>query len=311
MPDRPLPRRVLVTGGAGFVGHAVVNALVNRGVDVVVLDPGPPHPRWARGVRHVRGGVPERLREAAAGAEVVFHVAGVWDGRPGGDARMWRLNVEGTRAVIALGRPVVYTSSSITCGFGETTPAGEDAASEDPRRPLAGTPKAYRETKWAAEALVGDAGGVIVNPDYVVGPGDLAGVVMGPLFRAARLPVIPAPPGGKCFVGVDDVGEGHVLAWLRGAPRRRYLLGAENRRYADVIGVIAHMSGRSPRFVPLPAGAADALARVPGAGPIAGALAQMTLVRWRSGERARSELGWAPGAVDAALAEAVRERAGR
>lgn len=305
MSERTLPRRALVTGGAGFVGHAVVNALVDRGVDVTVLDPGAPHPRWRPGVRHARGGLPDRLREAARDAEVVFHVAGVWDGRPGGDARMWRLNVEGTRAVLALGRPVVYTSSSITCGFGEAQPADEDAPSEDPRRPLRGTPKAYRETKLAAEALVGEAGGVVVNPDYVVGPGDVGGVVMGPLLRAARLPVIPAPPGGKCFVGVDDVGEGHVLAWLRGAPARRHLLGAENRRYTDVIGVLARAMGRRPRFVPLPAWAPQAGARIPGARALAGALEQMTLVRWRSGDRARRDLGWAPGPVDAALVAAV------
>lgn len=305
MTERQLPRRVLVTGGAGFVGHAVVRALARRGVDVTVLDPGPAHPRWPAGIRHVRGGLPEKLREAAEGCGLVFHVAGVWDGRPGGDDRMWRLNVEGTRAVLALGRPVVYTSSSITCGFGEARPGTEDEPSEDPRRPLRGTPKAYRETKLAAEALVGEAGGVVVNPDYVVGPGDVGGVVMGPLLRAARLPVIPAPPGGKCFVGVDDVGEGHVLGWLRGAPGRRYLLGAENRRYADVIGVLARAMGRRPRFVPLPGWVPEVGARIPGARALAGALEQMTLVRWRSGDRARAELGWTPGPVDAALAEAV------
>lgn len=309
MPDRPLPARALVTGGAGFVGHAVVRALAARGVAVTVVDPGPPHPRWPAGVRHERVGV---FDVRAPDTDVVFHVAGVWDGRPGGEARMWRLNVEGTRHVLAWGRPVVYTSSSITCGFGETRPAGEDDPSEDPARPMRGTPKAYRETKLAAEALVGAAGGVIVNPDYVVGPGDVGGVVTAPLLRAARLPVIPAPPGGKCFVGVDDVGEGHVLAWLRGAPARRYLLGAENRAYADVIGTIARLSGRwarvgGPRFVPLPARAHAALRRVPGLGPIAGALEQMSLVRWRSGERARTELGWAPEPVDDALAAMVAE----
>jgi dihydroflavonol-4-reductase len=303
MSERPLPTRALVTGGAGFVGHGVVRALAARGVRVTVLDPAPPHPRWPAGITHVRSGVHE-LRETDA--DVIFHVAGVWDGRPGGDARMWRLNVEGTRAVLARGLPVVYTSSSITCGFGPG--ATEDDPSEDPARPLRGTPRAYRETKLAAEALVAEAGGILVNPDYVVGPGDVGGVVTGPLIRAARLPVIPAPPGGKCFVGVDDVGEGHVLAWLRGRPGRRYLLGAENRTYADVIGVIARALGSRPRFVPLPARTPDVLRRVPGLAPLAGAIEQMTLVRYRSGDRARAELGWAPRAVDDALREMIEDR---
>lgn len=306
---RPLPARALVTGGAGFVGHGVVRALCAAGVEVVVLDPAPPHPRWPAGVRHLRRGLPEGLGEAAEGVGLVFHVAGVWDDRPGGEARMQRLNVEGTRAVLALGLPVVYTSSSITTGFGDALQPGvEEGPSEDPRTPLRGTPAAYRATKLAAEALVTAASGWIVNPDYVVGPGDVGGVVTGPLLRAARLPVIPAPPGGKCFVGVEDVGRGHILAYLNGEPGRRYLLGAENLRYADVIVKIARLMGRHPLVLPLPSRTARLLRRLPGLGPISGALEQMSLVRYRSGARAREELGWSPGPVEAALREMVAER---
>lgn len=309
MIDRPLPRRALVTGGAGFVGHGVVRALVAAGVGVSVLDPAPPHPRWPAGVRHLRAGLPEGLAEAARDAELVFHVAGVWDGRPGGDARMWALNVDGTRAVLGLGLPVVYTSSSITCGFGDARrPGTEEEPCEDPRRPMKGTPRAYWQSKLAAEALVGAAGGVVVNPDYVVGPGDVAGVVTAPLMRAARLPVIPAPLGGKCFVGVDDVGVGHVLAWRHATPGRRHLLGAENRTYADVLGTIARLSGHPRPVVPLPRVAARLLSRVPPLANVAFALDQMGLVRYRSGDRARKELGWSPRPVDEALLEMVRER---
>lgn len=313
MIDRPLPRQALVTGGAGFVGHGVVRALVEAGVAVSVLDPAPPHPRWPAGVRHVRAGLPEGLAEAARGAGLVFHVAGVWDGRPGGDARMWTLNVEGTAAVLALGLPVVYTSSSITCGFGDAEhPGEEEGPCEDPRRPMRGTPLGYYRSKLAAEALVGEAGGLIVNPDYVVGPGDVAGVVTRPLLRAARLPVIPAPAGGKCFVGVDDVGQGHLLAWRRGTRARRYLLGAENRTYADVLGTLARLLGHPRPVVPLPRVAARALEHVPMMASIAAALDQMSLIRFRSGERARRELGWSPRPVDEALAEMAREeRRGR
>jgi dihydroflavonol-4-reductase len=304
---RPLPSHALVTGGAGFVGHAVVAALVRAGVAVRVLDPASPHPRWPAGVEHVRGGVSDDLvlREAARDVDAIFHVAGVWDGRPGGEQRMEALNVGGTRAVLALGLPVVYTSSSITCGFGTTRPGTEDEPSEDPRHPMRGTPRAYHRTKLAAEALVAAAGGFLVNPDYVVGPGDRGGVVTGPLLRAARLPVIPVPPGGKCFVGVNDVGEGHLLAWRFGVPGRRYLLGAENRTYADVIGTIARLRGHPRPVVPLPPVVARVLRHVPRLGPTAGALEQMALLRYRSGERARTELEWRPRPVDEALAAMV------
>lgn len=304
--SRPLPRTALVTGGAGFVGHGVVRALHEAGVSVVALDPGPPHPLWPPGVHHARGDLthPPTLARAAAGCDVIFHVAGVWDGRPGGDDRMRALNVGGTRAVLGLGLPVVYTSSSITCGFGRRDrPGREDEPHEDPRHPIEGTGKVYCETKLAAERLISDAGGWLVNPDYVIGAGDVGGVVTGPLLRAARLPIIPAPRGGKCFVSVSDVGRGHVRAWQHGAPGRRYLLGSENLSYAEVFRRIAARAGRTPRVVPLPRAAARILQRVPRLSQTGGALAQMSLDRYRSSDRARAELRWQPSRIDEAIDE--------
>lgn len=305
--------RALVTGGAGFVGHGVVAALHEAGDTVVVLDPSPPHPRWPRGVAHHRESLlePPRLREAAEGCDVVFHVAGIWDGGPDGDRVMRTLNVGGTRMVIELGLPTVYTSSSITCGFGTlAAPGDEDDPSEEPAHPIRGTGRVYRETKLEAEARVADAGGFVVNPDYVVGPGDVGGVVTGPLLQAARLPVIVAPRGGKCFVGVEDVGRGHLLALRHGRPGRRYLLGAENRPYADVIVTLARMMGRRPPVLPFPRRLARALTQVPPLARVAGAAEQMGLERYRSGARARSELGWTPAPVDQALAAMVAELSG-
>lgn len=295
------------------MGHGVVAALARRGVEITVLDPGPPHPAWPRGVHHLRGDLLDgrSLPQAARGVDAVFHVAGTWDGGPGGEDRMQRLNVGGTEAVLALDLPTVYTSSSITCGFGSwDRPGTEDEPSEDPRRPIAGTGKVYRQTKLAAEAAVSEAGGWIVNPDYVVGPGDVRGVVTRPLLMVARLPVMPFPRGGKCFVGVDDAGEGHVLALAQGRPGRRYLLGAENRRYGEIFTTLARLMGRSARTLPLPALLPRVLKRLPRVGQTMGALEQMSLPRFRSGERARKELGWTPGPVDRALRAMVEEAHG-
>ena len=306
----PQVRSALVTGGAGFVGHGVVRALQARGVRVTVLDPAPPHPLWhARaghpGVRHERGDVLDAmaLARAAAGADAVFHLAGLWAGGREGEARMHRLNVGGTRAVLALGLPTVCCSSSITCGFGpREAPGGEDGPSEDPRRPVRGTGRIYRDTKLQVEAMAQEAGAWVVNPDYVVGPGDVSGVVTAGLLAAARLPVFPDPGGGKGFVAVEDCGRGHLLALERGRPGRRYLLSAEPRSYADVVATLRRLTGVRARRIPLPLALVRAACRIPPLAPTAGALEQMSLPRYRSGERARTELGWRPGSVDAALA---------
>lgn len=301
----------LVTGGSGFVGHGVVRALQARGVRVTVLDPGPPHPLWHRppgplSVRHVRGDIldPATLQASASGVDAVLHVAGAWSGGPDGEDWMRRLNVGGTRAVLALGLPTVCCSSSITCGFGpRSAPGGEDGPSEDPRRPVRGTGRVYRETKLELEQMARDAGAWIVNPDYVVGPGDVRGVVTAGLLAAARLPVFPDPGGGKGFVAVDDCGRGHLRALEQGIPGRRYLLSAEPRSYADVVGTLRRLSGGRARRVPLPLSLVRAACHIPRLAPTAGALEQMSLHRYRSGARARAELGWTPGPVDPALAQ--------
>ncbi len=304
---RPL-RSALVTGGAGFVGHGIVRALHHRGVRVRVLDPGPAHPDWPLAVEHHQGSVLDGpgLRAAAHGVDLILHAAGVWDGGPGGEQRMQTLNVGGTRRVLELGLPTVYTSSSITCGFGPwARPGLEDDPSEDPEHPVLGAGGAYRRSKLEAEERVREAGGFIVNPDYVVGAGDANGVVTGPLLKASRLRLLPAPRGGKCFVGVDDVGEGHVRAWLHGRPGRRYLLGAENRRYADVLRTLARLQGLRLRLLPIPEVVPRVVARIPGLRSRAAEVEQMNLERYRSSARAQRELGWVPGPVDQALQDTV------
>lgn len=292
------------------MGHEVVRALVRGGVQVRVLDPAPPHPRWPERVEHLRGSLldPGTLSRALQGVDGVFHVAGVWDGSPGGEERMRALNVGGTEAVLEHGIPTVLTSSSITCGYGPAAqPGTEDEASEDPQNPIRGTGALYRQTKLALEQLAAEHGAWLVNPDYVVGPGDLGGVVTGPLLRAARMPLIPTPAGGKCFVSGHDVGIGHLLAWRRAKAARRYLLGSENLPYAKVFQRIALLMGRRPRLLQIPRGLPGLLTRVPGIGARFGAIEQMMLPRYRSHARARAELGFVPQSIEAALKAMIQE----
>src|SRR6476661_1465808 len=71
-------RRVVVTGGSGFIGSHVVDKLVAAGYAVTVVDPAPPH---RSDVEHAPVDIMdlEALEQVFAGAEAVFHLAAVAD----------------------------------------------------------------------------------------------------------------------------------------------------------------------------------------------------------------------------------------
>src|SRR5688500_9395280 len=95
--------RVLVTGGSGVIGEAVVRALLRRGHRVRLLARHAPEEArtWPEGVEPHKGDVtqPDTLRGAAEGCEAVLHLVGIVDEAPP-HATFERVNVEGTRHVV-------------------------------------------------------------------------------------------------------------------------------------------------------------------------------------------------------------------
>jgi len=140
-------KRIVVTGGAGFIGSHLVDALVSEN-DVIVLDDfssgrmenllGP------AGHRIVRGSVtrPSQLRLVLRGADVVFHLAArpsvpgsVAD--PQGSARV---NLDGTLNVLVASRDcgvrkVVFSSSCAV--YGDALPPVKETTAPNPRSPYA------------------------------------------------------------------------------------------------------------------------------------------------------------------------------
>jgi UDP-glucose 4-epimerase len=148
-------RRVLVTGGAGFIGSNLVRALLERGDSVRVLDNFSTGNRGnlvGLDVEVVEGELRsyERVHNAVRGTELVFHVGAlgsvprsVQDPLTSG-----AVNVEGTLNVLLAARDegvrrVVYTSSSSVYGTRRELPVTEDLA-PDPISP-------YGVAKLAAE----------------------------------------------------------------------------------------------------------------------------------------------------------------
>jgi dihydroflavonol-4-reductase len=323
LPDRSFwsGRTVCVTGGTGFLGFHMVQALVDVGAQVRVfaLEPGRDHPiRQFANVHIVAGDVldPVAVRRAVGGCSIVIHTAGivaVW-----GPAlrKMWSVHVEGTRNVLAALDPrarLIHTSSVVAVGASKSP----DVLDEDSAFNLSRVKLSYVHAKRAAEqlALESDKDVVVVNPAYLVGPQDYERSVMGQLchrYWRGRAPI--APPGGLSLVDVRDVAIGHLLAAERGQAGQRYILGGENYDYASLSRLLADVAKFRPRAIPrLPwpvfAAAAtinEARGRLRGKEPYP-SLAHARLNRYFwffSSERARRELGYEARPIRESLADA-------
>jgi len=150
--------RVLVTGGAGFIGSHIVDLLIARGRRVVVLDNESTgrrenvHPEAA----YVRGDVRDEAAVAAAfemGVDAVMHIAGQASIRlsyadPAADLSVNTLGtVNVLQACVRFGVPRLLFASSMTVyGDAAVIPTPEDA----PPAPVS----YYAVTKWAAERYV-------------------------------------------------------------------------------------------------------------------------------------------------------------
>jgi dihydroflavonol-4-reductase len=274
--------RALVTGASGFVGAAVVRALLAGGAEVRVLLRAHSNRRnlEALAVEPVLGDLADvpSLERALAGCEALFHVAAdyrLWTPDP---QSLYRSNVEGTRNIVEAARRsgierMVYTSSVATIGLrSDGRPSDEsDAAS------LQDMIGHYKRSKFLAEAWVCEAarGGmpiVIVNPSTPIGPGDVKPTPTGRLVLDAATGRMPAyVDTGLNIVHVDDVAAGHLLAYEHGRIGERYILGGTDLSLQRILSMIATASGRRaprlrlPRAMLLPlAYAAEALARLSG-----------------------------------------------
>jgi nucleoside-diphosphate-sugar epimerase len=322
--------KALVTGGAGFLGGAIVRRLRARGDAVRHFSRGRHSELDTLGVEPVRGDVADAkaVCEAAAGCEVVFHVAarvGGWGPR----AEYHRTNVVGTANVIEACRRVgvgrlVYTSTP------SVVHTGSDIEGADERLPYATHFDApYPETKAEAERLVLAANDatlatVALRPHLVWGPGDRQ--LIPRLLDRARAGRLWLVGGGETLVDatyIDNAVEAHLLAADRLAPGAScaglaYFIGQGEPAPARelVNGVLAAaglppVSRRMPARVAWLAGALCELAyRLLGRKdepPITRfAATQLATAHWYDLGAARRDLGYVPRVTTAEGLERLR-----
>jgi dihydroflavonol-4-reductase len=314
--------KVLVTGGCGFVGRHLVEALLKRGDEVRVLDTASPRPALP-GVDYIQGSIldEELVFKAAQGTSLVYHIAGIahlWAASPTG---FDDVNRRGTETVIAAakraGVPRFLHCSTESILYPKRRGGMPVAVNEQLPLTLADMPGPYTRSKFRGEqaALEAARAGldlVVVNPTVPIGEGDdnmTPPAMMLALFLRGGSPMFL-----DCilnFVDVRDVAEGIILAAAKGKAGERYILGGENVALKDLLRRLEQMSGRPmpkravPGLLALTAGIVSEWIARSLTGKAPAATREGVLLALRSApfdsSKARAALGYAPRPIEEAL----------
>jgi dTDP-alpha-D-glucuronic acid decarboxylase len=268
--------RAVVTGGSGFMGSHLTEALISRGDDVTVFDtaPAPAYLRMARDhARHVEGDIrqPESVARAiTADVDVVYHLASV----VGVDQYLTRpldvieINVTGTRNVLDLalraGAKVVLASTSEVFGKNPQVPWAEDAdrvlGPTTTDRWTYSSSKALAEHLTLAFARQHGLAATIVRYFNVYGPRQRPAFVISRSVHRALNGIPPVVYDGgaqtRCFTYVDDAVDGTVRAAAEpGAAGDVFNIGSTTEiTVAEAVGLIAELTGFGPHVTPVDTG---------------------------------------------------------
>jgi dihydroflavonol-4-reductase len=264
--------KILVTGGTGFLGSALVPLLAAAGHEVRLIARGDADSAKALGVEVVKGSLEDAsvVGRALHGVEALYHLAGQVAFDPSDPAALYRLHVECTRTLLeaAAGagvKKVVLASSSGTVGISREDKVHDERAPY-PIQVVARWPYYLSKIFQEKTALrVGRDRGlpvVVLNPSLLLGPGDrrLSSTDVVFKFLERRIPAMPT--GGLSFVDVRDAALAFASALERGRAFERYLLGGANMTFVEFFGRLSRLSGVAAPTVRLPSSVNIAGARL-------------------------------------------------
>ncbi len=261
--------RVVVTGGAGFIGSNLVDRLLRDGHDVTVidncstgrmefLDDASQSPAFSLVEMDLLQAA-DRLNDTVAGADAVVHLAANADVRFGWDhpSRDLQQNVIATHSVLEALRTsgvdrLVYASTGSVYGEATVIPTPEDA-------PFPVQTSLYAASKLAAEGMIQayqegvGLKGTIFRFVSVLGPRYTHGHVIDFMRHLRRdptvLPILGDGQQRKSYFDVDDCVEAIALALNDDTVVGVFNLGVDEVcRVVDSAGWIADRLGVEPRF---------------------------------------------------------------
>ena len=260
--------KVLVTGGAGFVGSALVRHLLAANYEVRILAHVKRNSFLLTGldVEVVDGDIihPSAVERAVQGCPVVFNLASIYTFYPFWDreaSAIYKINVQGTRNMLEASlrngvKKFVHTSSIVTISKNSNGKSSNELTEFDPQGA-----SHYARSKYLAELEVlkfceQGLPAVILNPGIVIGERDFKPTPSGDVivkFLNRKYPVYFDTLWA--IADADDVARAHMAAIERGRIGERYIL-CNKKHYSlkEIFQVLGKISGvKTPRFkIPYP-----------------------------------------------------------
>ena len=318
--------KVLVTGANGFTGSHLVSALLQRGETVVgyVRKTSDLSRLQGLNVERVYGDICDRqaLAVAMTGVDVVFHTAAYVELGIVDADRMERINVEGTKAVLATAQ-AAGVSKMIYCStigvYGDTQGQLVDETFE---RQQQGFSSAYDRTKYLAQQAVDEAASqgfhtISVMPSGIFGAGDPHFGPVTDTFFKGRLKLWAGGDRVTGIVHVDDLVEAMLLAVDKASSGEHFIISAGEMTTREMFQFLGEQSG-----IVVPADTPPVLIRLLGnlLDPIGRLLNwQPPISRERvhylydrcvrvDASKARTQLGWSPRSVDETLKDLLPDQ---
>jgi dihydroflavonol-4-reductase len=255
--------RVFITGGTGFIGSNLVEALNAEGIVPLVLRRASSSLDLLDGLEFepVIGDIldpPKFLSEAMNGCSWVFHVAALSDYRWQDSERIYQVNVEGTKNLLLAAKVAAVDRFMFTSSFGALgIPENGVVADESHTFNLSPERFPYGHSKHLAEVEVRHAvedglPAVILNPTAVIGPRGIDQTASSLFVEASKGRLRFYPPGGINVIAVQDVIAGHIAAAERGRIGENYILGGENVSFRELFYIGSEVAGKKRPIAEVP-----------------------------------------------------------
>lgn len=246
-----MSRKILITGGTGFLGAYIIKELISRGYSVRAIHRSANLPTYIDKqildqVEWVKGDVLDivSLEEAMQGIDTVIHSAAIVSFDPAQKKHMYKVNIEGTANVVNVSvqygiKRFVHISS--VAALGRTLGGGN--VNEEKKWQESKVNTDYAKSKYRAEievwrGIAEDLDAVILNPSTILGVGDWH-ASSSRLFKSVFNGFPWYTKGVNGFVDVEDVAKATILLMESGISAERFIVSSENWTFQQLFNTIA------------------------------------------------------------------------